>query len=567
MSIKDIEQVKMPIIYISLSLILSSICYGLYNDYWWLAVSSASLFFIGILIYTNSSFTFLISMFFILGIFINHSYYKVESTENFSGKLRVTEDKGYYRIGEFNGKRFYIEGDSLNIGLGERAFIYGELIAKVDKEKGILGTINIINGKKLSSDIISILYDIRKNIFIKLKENIGMRKAGLVTSLSFGYSDYLDTEDKEDMQSFGIIHAISVSGLHVALIFSILNKLFNKGLSLGVTTLYVLLTGAPFSSIRALIMIYCITLAFGARKKYNPLGGLALSGAIIILIKPYAMFQIGCILSFLATLGIILLSNSINYKLYKLPKYIRETIGISLGAQVLTLPVMMVAFGEFSLTFIIGNVLLIPILNILVLLGNLLLIAFLIPNLFDFISYIMIKIIYFLDRVMDYMYKISSSSFIVNENMVIIYVSAIISIYFIMKGHKKFIILPIISIIIVSIYIYSPIVRVDYLREGGILISYKGDRKIVSNKRNIDMERLKKTTLASEGYREGKNISIKDEIKIEALDKDFILRLNDKEYLLRLNKKGKIEDKYDIINFVEGKKKGFFIRNNRVLLY
>ena len=46
MSIKDIEGVKNPIVYISLTLVFSSIFYGLYNDYLWLAGISASFFII-----------------------------------------------------------------------------------------------------------------------------------------------------------------------------------------------------------------------------------------------------------------------------------------------------------------------------------------------------------------------------------------------------------------------------------------------------------------------------------------------------------------------------------------
>lgn len=567
MDFRSVEKVGNPICYIAISIILSVLVYGIYDRNSITAVILIGTYFIYLLFDKGKEFTFLMSIFFIIGIVININYYNIIIADKFYDEIRIVETKSYYTIGEYKGRRFYVQSDASNIKLGDKLFIKGIFEEKLDKEKGIIGSIEIIKSKKLNRGLTGKLYDTREEIYKKLEDNLGKRKAGLVSSLAFGYSDYLDGEDKEDMRSFGIIHVISVSGLHVALIFSILSKFFNKKLSILGAILYVVFTGAPFSSIRSIIMIICLSSAFSVRKNYNPLASLSLSALIITLLKPYAPFQLGFILSFLATFGIIIFSSRFNNKFYKLPKYLRETVGISLGAQIFTLPVMMITFKEISISFLIGNLLIVPILNLIIILGNISLIAFMYEPLFDFISFILIKIIYFLDRCMDLIYSIGSATIIANKGMVFIYCISMISMYFIYKGYRKFVFLPIIAAIVVMIQIYSPVLKVDYLKEGGLLISYKGERTVITNKRNIDMAKLKQMTLSREGIREARKIFLPNGANIVAYNKDFILNLGKKEYLLRLNNRGEIDKKCDIINFIEEENVGFYIVDDRIILY
>jgi competence protein ComEC len=567
MKVKDIEKVNMPIIYISLSLILGSIIYGVYNDYLWLAASAASLFFMFVYVNTNSIFTIITVLFFVLGLVNNISYYKINNNSRFCGKVQVVEEKSYKKIGDLNGKRIYLQGKDSKYSLGDNLYVEGELKEEIDKEKGIVGALSIHRSKVLDKSLVGRLYDIRESIYTKLKENLGQRKGALVASLAFGYSDYLDNEDKEEMKTLGVIHAISVSGLHVALVFSLLRVFLGKGISLGVTSFYVLLTGAPFSSIRALFMIIMYSLAPSAKKNYNPLSAIALSAGVITVVTPYAPFQLGFILSFLATLGMALFTKKLNNKLYRLPKFLRKAVATSLSAQVFTMPVIMSAFNECSLTFILGNLILEPILNILIIIGNFLLLALPIEGLFDIISFALLKVINILDICTDYLCDISSSTYIVNDGAVMIYCSILISSYFSLKGVKKLRILPVVAILTVWINIYSPIPKIEYLREGGLLIAYKGDRKIITNTRNIDMRKLKKINLADEGIREAKSIAVNNGLRIKADGKNYILQAEGKEYLLRMNKKEKINKTYDIINFVDKKSKGLFVVEDKLLLY
>lgn len=564
MDIEKIGEVKTPIIYISLTIIISSIVYGLYFKYFLPAAIVAGCFFIFILFSTNKYFTIFIVIIFLIGIGININYYNVNINKNFIGKIRVIENKSYYKIISFKGKRLYIQ--DFQGELGEKFIIKGIFTKGVDREKGIIGNIKVNSSKKIKEDFRYKLYELRKKIYFKLEENIGKRKAGLILSLAFGCSDYLDNEDSEDMRGMGVIHAVSVSGLHVALVYGILKKFLNNKIALLGTVIYVLLTGAEFSSLRALIMIMFLSFSFGLRKNYNSLGALAFSALIITLLAPYAPFKLGFQLSFLATLGIIMFSQKLNNKLYKFPKYLRETFSISLSAQVFTIPIMIIAFEEFSIAFIIGNTILVPIFDILIKLGNLLLIVLPFSILFDFISFIIYKVINFLDSIMYYLY-IFPQEIIINKGFALIYVCALIGLYYGVKKDKKFILLPIIANFVFMIHIYSPIVRVDYYKEGAILVSYRGDRAVVTNKRNIDIKTLKKVSLTSKGYREGKKIKIKNGIEIFKDDKDFIIKIKEREYTINMSKKKNFKKEYDIIDFKNNNLNGFYILKDKIILY
>jgi len=564
LAIEKIGEVKTPIIYISLTIIISSIVYGLYFKYFLPAAIVAGCFFIFILFSTNKCFTIFIVIIFLIGIGININYYNVNINKNFIGEIRVIENKSYYKIISFKGKRLYIQ--DFQGELGEKFIIKGIFTKEVDREKGIIGNIKVNSSKKIKEDFRYKLYELRKKIYFKLEENIGKRKAGLILSLAFGCSDYLDNEDSEDMRGMGVIHAVSVSGLHVALVYGILKKFLNNKIALLGTVIYVLLTGAEFSSLRALIMIMFLSFSFGLRKNYNSLGALAFSALIITLLAPYAPFKLGFQLSFLATLGIIMFSQKLNNKLYKFPKYLREIFSISLSAQVFTIPIMIIAFEEFSIAFIIGNTILVPIFDILIKLGNLLLIVLPFSILFDFISFIIYKVINFLDSIMYYLY-IFPQEIIINKGFALIYVCALIGLYYGVKKDKKFILLPIIANFVFMIHIYSPIVRVDYYKEGAILVSYRGDRAVVTNKRNIDIKTLKKVSLTSKGYREGKKIKIKNGIEIFKDDKDFIIKIKEREYTINMSKKKNFKKEYDIIDFKNNNLNGFYILKDKIILY
>lgn len=565
--LKCIEDIKRPILYISLSVIISSVIYGVYSINKWFAVISAGLFFIFILKKTNKYFVLIIFGFFIIQFVNNYCYYNDLTECNVQGSIKIVKEYNGCYLGKINNRKVYINNIEKNIIPGKVLMIKGEIKKETDIEKGIVGNIKVKKYKIKKDSVFNKIFSLRNMVFEKLKSNLGQRKAALVCSMAFGYKDYLDAEDEEEMRNLGIIHVISVSGLHVAFIFLILKKLIGGKGAIALLFLYIILTGAAVSSIRAFIMMFLLVLSKEIKKNYYSIAALSISALYSVILQVYIVFDIGFMLSYLAVLGIILYNKKLNYKLYKIPKYIRETMALSISAQVFTIPVLIFYFNEISIFSLLGNLIIVPIVNVIIILGNVLIPLIPFDILFDFNSYLLLKVIRVLDYVMDKFYDFSKYTFFVNKDMVIVYAFVLISIFFIKKGYKKFYILPFIAYFVVMIKLYSPIPKVDYIKDAGILVSYRGNINILSHSNTVDGYKLKRVYMADNIYRNILKMKIRNDIEIIPKDKNYILKIRNKEYYLILNNKKSLECNYDIINFINVDIEGFYILNDKIIEY
>lgn len=563
--IKKISDVNNPIIYLFLALGVSSISYGI-NDYLGgLSIFLTVLFFIWIFLLHGINFIFISAIFFAVGLFINCSYYNIP--DNINGQVRIVKITSYEIIGTYEGKKLLIDNNSRQkFNTGEIYNIKGNISRKeTDKTKGIVGSIKIKDINKCRDDFISKLYKIKFDIYEKLKENLGIRKSGLISSIAFGYSDGLDKADKSDMKNFGIVHSISVSGLHVAIVYGFLRIFMGNKLGLIATIIYVIFTGANYSSIRAFVMLATVEGADIFKRNNNSISSLCLSAMILTIYKPYSIFEISFHLSYLATLGIILLNKKINYTLYKLPGKLRDGLSVTLSAQVFSIPYLLLIFKDFSLNFIVGNLILVPFVNIFVILGNLLFLFYNFQGIFDFISYLILKIINVFDAVLNNIDNYALPSFYGNEYYAFLYLSIIMSVYFINKGFIKFKYFPLAALMVIIIQMYSPILSIKYYNEGAILVAYRGERVLISNKDEIDMERLKEVSEANKLCRNINKLSIKDICRVKSQGKNYLLELNDKKYLLKMASSVNGTSDYDIINFKDGPFNKIFILNDDII--
>ncbi|WP_252243532.1 MULTISPECIES: ComEC/Rec2 family competence protein [unclassified Clostridium] len=549
MNTKRIEEVANPIVYIFITLILSSITFGLFSDFKKLTIFIVGFFFICVFYYCGISFTVVISLIFVMGLFMNFSYYNINFNADVEAEVRILKNNSYETIGCYNGKKIIIENLQDKLTQGDKFNIKGILKDNSIKEKGIVGTLFINNIQKSDDDFISNLYHIKNKVYKMLEENLGKRKAGLISSIAFGYSECLDDEDKDYMKNFGIIHAISVSGLHVAIVYSVLKRFLGVKIGIIATIIYVLFTGSNYSSIRAFLMLSTLELSYLLKRNNNSISALSISGIILLLMRPYAVFENSFHLSYLATLGIILYNKKLNYKFYKLPKVLRNTLSISLSAQIFTFPYLILVFKDFSVNFIVGNLFLMPFINLIVICGNILPVTYVIPSLFDFCSYINLVILKWFDWTLDKLEYYSLPIINGNEYIAIFYMSILISLYFIKNNQYKFIYLPILFIVAITVELYSPLPKIQYYNEGAFLVTYKGDRLLVTNKNNIDIKKIKNMTFSTKIYRENGVVNIGNKAKIKQYKNNCILKIDNKNYILKTNNTKVNSKDYDIINF------------------
>ncbi len=170
MNTKRIEEVANPMVYIFITLILSSITFGLFSDFKKLAIFIVSFFFICVFYYCGISFTFVISLIFVMGLFMNFSYYNINF--NADAQVRILKNNSYETIGYYNGKKIIIENFKDKLTQGDKFNVKGTFKNNPIKEKGIVGSLFINNIKKSDDDFISNLYHIKNKVYKMLEENL-----------------------------------------------------------------------------------------------------------------------------------------------------------------------------------------------------------------------------------------------------------------------------------------------------------------------------------------------------------------------------------------------------------
>lgn len=551
-----------PLPYIFIVFMLSYFTYEMYSKNTILVSFYVVSFFIFIMYFKGKYIMFILALFFIVALnniicFYNYTPREIE-------EVRITEVKNYYGKGEINGRIVSLSNVNEKIEVGNKLLVKGKFTENKNIGTGVIGDYKIEDYKILKSDFIDKLYKRRKYVFESIESKLGERKAALITSVSFGYKSELNEDHKELMKNLGISHVISISGLHLVLVYSVLRRLLGVKLSLVLALVYVLFSGASAPAVRAYIMIVILNVGKIVKRNYNPIAALSLAGIILILEKPYYIYNLGFVLSFLATLGIILFNKDLNKKLYKLPNSIRNTIAISLSAQILTLPIIILYFNEVSLNFIVGNIIVIPFINVLVVLGNILIFIVEIPSIFNYIMYICHYIIKYIDIIM---YKIDNMSLDLmyfHYTVAYFYIALLMTYYFYKKGFKRFIYYPLIIFFYILVAIYSPLPKIRYYNEGGLLISYKGNRVLIQTKDEVDENKLMAVSLSSNISEDFNEIIIEKEIKIKRYGENYILQTVNNEYLLFVNYEN-LNNDYDIIDFRKGDIKEIVIFENEII--
>ena len=173
---------------------------------------------------------------------------------------------------------------------------------------------------------------------------------------------YKDTALYTSMCRAGIMHTVAVSGMHIAFLVAFLKGVFGMGRSsislyILVIWLFVMMTGANPSAVRAGIMQTLILIAPLLRRNHDDITSLTFALAAILAFNPYSAASVGLQLSFASMLGIVLINEPLFFSMYDV--FSREERGrftagmislvsASFSSMALAVPVMAVYFGYVS---------------------------------------------------------------------------------------------------------------------------------------------------------------------------------------------------------------------------
>lgn len=239
--------------------------------------------------------------------------------------------------------------------------------------------------KTLSKDIWYYTSKLRTTIVTHLEQSGFDKKAlPVAMALLLGQQQDIDSNITKDYQYAGAVHILSVSGLHIGFIVLLINFLMRpipntqKGrflklcislLSLGV---FGILAGLAPSVVRSITMFSFVAVGHYWRRSTNIYHTLVVSIFLILLFQPYFLFDVGFQLSYAALFFIVWLQPMLaNYwtPKNKILQFFWDIITVSFAAQLGTLPLSVYYFHQFPGLFFVTNLLVLPLLSVIMLLG------------------------------------------------------------------------------------------------------------------------------------------------------------------------------------------------------
>ncbi len=209
-----------------------------------------------------------------------------------------------------------------------------------------------------------------------IDRNLGLHSAPILKALIFGYKKEIDPTTKKHFVKSGMIHVLTVSGLHVGIIavifFSIINVIFfrkPKYYPISCLTLIVVLIfyaelggGAP-PVYRATLMTALFLLARAYSFSAHSLNTLAVSAMILLLFNPDTLYSISFQMSYSAVTGIILIFPVLSRNYLPKNAWLKNAVSIiylGISAQFLIVPIALFHFGSTSMISPISSIVAIP---------------------------------------------------------------------------------------------------------------------------------------------------------------------------------------------------------------
>ena len=303
-------------------------------------------------------------------------------------KLKVTLDYGDEII--IKGK--YIEPNTKrNYG----GFDYKQYL----KTNNIYGSVNVenikINNKKKANVLFYLANKLACKIEKTIDDNLEKNEASLLKGILIGKTSDIEEEMYKNFRVANISHILAVSGMHVSYIVIGCNILFEKSIGkrkskyiiIAILIIYMFVTGFSPSIVRATIMGILFMMSKIVYRKNDVWTSISLSLLIILVFNLYIIMNIGLQLSYIGTIGIILLQRIVQdvlknikfrdkKKVYKINRKkilfiskIQEILSVTISAQLVILPFMLYHFNLFGTYFFVSNLLISLIIGPIIIIG------------------------------------------------------------------------------------------------------------------------------------------------------------------------------------------------------
>jgi competence protein ComEC len=227
-----------------------------------------------------------------------------------------------------------------------------------------------------------VLLGVRNTILNKLMASgLKERPRAMIEALVLGQRQNVDPELTKSFRDAGVIHILALSGLHVGIILlilrfltqSILRLKYGRWIQSAVLIVllwsFALLTGMSASIMRAVTMFSFVAIGMNLKRKGSVYHSLTLSAFVLLIYDPRLVFQVGFQLSYMAVFSIVLIQ-PVLAGLWtwrnKVKDFFWSICTVTIAAQIGVAGVSLFYFHQFPGLFILGNLLLLPVLPLII---------------------------------------------------------------------------------------------------------------------------------------------------------------------------------------------------------
>lgn len=228
----------------------------------------------------------------------------------------------------------------------------------------------------IKKDLRSYALSLKQKMIDTINEMLPNDSGGLIIALVTGNTDFISGKAYNDFKITGVIHILSVSGMHfyywAFFLFMLLclmgiRERLSAAISIIVMFFFMTFFGFTPSVVRSGIMMIIYLSGYLFMKKPDSLNSLGISALIIAAFNPYTVLNIGTLFSFSASLGLVVIMPKVNQKiiekvgnikfkvLRKLTISLLLSIFVTVVASIFTFPISVFYIGSFSLLSVLAN--------------------------------------------------------------------------------------------------------------------------------------------------------------------------------------------------------------------
>lgn len=232
--------------------------------------------------------------------------------------------------------------------------------------------------EKIYRKFLFICGGIRESIDKTIAHNLEGPQQVLAQALALGghYSE-LGEDTMKDFSYTGLIHILSISGSHIALLLALvyglgrlikLRKRTSLIMGILVACMYCGVVGGDAPVVRATMMSILMCIAYIKGRLYQAKQALCISAILCLIYDPISLFDVSFQLSFGATYGLLIWGKVLYERIQWLPRWLKMPLVLCVSAQLLILPLQLYYFHYISIASLLAACIVAPILDISIIL-------------------------------------------------------------------------------------------------------------------------------------------------------------------------------------------------------